>query len=105
MSDVVVSTRDEGSPCEKREGWAIDARAFYVIPVQQVGVASAGTARARRCHFIHSHGGSSAEGSKVGIRHPYSSGGASCGDSDLPPLPLHWQIVELCPFKLQFRAS
>lgn len=80
MSDAIVLTRSSTSSSDP-----IDARAYYVIPGYTkleshplVPLVREDGAKVLR-EAIWTYG------------HPYSSNGASCAESDLPPLPLHWQ--------------
>ncbi|CDW97246.1 hypothetical protein, partial [Sporisorium scitamineum] len=91
MSDVVVSTRDASSPVRKSDNsQAIDARAYYVIP---------GYSKMESHPLVPliREGSSSTTAEQVlkqanwTYGYPYSSSGAGCAESDLPPLPLHWQ--------------
>ncbi|EST05811.1 histone H3-K56 acetyltransferase [Kalmanozyma brasiliensis GHG001] len=96
MSDVVVSSRDETSAVRKTaksKGGAIDARAFYVIPgySKMESHPLVPLVREADSSSTASQAGQVLKQAKWNYGHPYSSGGASCPESDLPPLPLHWQ--------------
>lgn len=104
MSDVIVSTRDPNSPVRKDDKGEIDARAYYLIPgynkleshplvplIRQEPTptsASNSTNKPRTAQDILRE-------AKWTYGHPYSSSGASCSPSDLPPLPLHWKNSNL----------
>ncbi|KAJ1020084.1 hypothetical protein NDA16_004364 [Ustilago loliicola] len=98
MSHVIVSTRDGHSPVRKanRSNEAeIDARAYYLIPgytklESHPLVPLVRDETIARTSSEHRTAEQVLTEAKWTYGHPYSSAGASCTVSDLPPLPLHW---------------
>lgn len=102
MSDVIVNTSDSSSPLRQASAskTEIDARAFYVIPGYSKNESHPLVPLVREDPPPAS---SSSFGSKPRTQeqvlraagwvygHPYSPAGASCSETNLPPLPLHWQ--------------
>lgn len=102
MSDVVVATRDETSPIRAADSkrQLINARAYYVIPGYTKLESHPLVPLARQ---DSSDSTTQPPSSDQVLRqanwtygHPYSSNGAHCSESDLPPLPLHWHASSFC---------